>query len=189
MLNNEELNACIQGCKQNNRESQKKMYTSFYGFAMSLCFKYTNNKEEAIETVNDGFLKIFKHIVNYQSSYADLVPSFSGWLKKIMIHTAIDRYRKDKNLLLVSELGADSTELSYNGEDAIEKISHAEIMKAIEKLSPGYRLVFNLYAIDGMSHKEIGEYLNISEGTSKSNLSKARKILQKKLADSYPNCR
>ncbi|MEJ7830948.1 MAG: sigma-70 family RNA polymerase sigma factor [Segetibacter sp.] len=187
MLNNDELIVCIKGCKQNNRESQKKMYASFYGFAMSVCFKYTSNKEDAIETVNDGFLKIFKYISNYEASYTDLASSFASWFKKIMINTAIDRYRKDKNLQLVNELGDESGEVFDKGEDAIEKISHDEIMKAVQNLSPGYRVVFNLYVIDGMTHKEIGEYLNITEGTSKSNLSKARKILQKDIAQSYSN--
>lgn len=187
MLNNEELIVCIKGCKQNNRESQKKMYASFYGFAMSVCYKYTNNKEDAVENVNDGFLKIFKYIYNYEASYTDLASSFTGWLKKIMIHTAIDRYRRDKILLPVNEVGEDSMEISDNGEDAIEKLSHDEIMKAVQNLSPGYRIVFNLYVIDGMTHKEIGEYLNITEGTSKSNLSKARKILQKDIVQSNSN--
>jgi RNA polymerase sigma factor (sigma-70 family) len=187
LLNNEELIDCIEGCRQNNRASQKKMYASFYGFAMSVCFKYTSNKEDAIETINDGFLKIFKYINNYEASYANISSSFTGWLKKIMIHTAIDRYRKDKNLQLIHEPGDESAEISYKGEDAIEKISHDEIMKAIQNLSPGYRVVFNLYVIDGMTHKEIGEYLNITEGTSKSNLSKARKILQKDIIQTYSN--
>jgi RNA polymerase sigma-70 factor (ECF subfamily) len=104
-----------------------------------------------------------------------------------MIHTAIDRYRKDKNLVVSNELVDEKEEISDKGEDAIEKISHDEIMKAVHNLSPGYRVVFNLYVIDGMTHKEIGEYLNITEGTSKSNLSKARKILQKDIAQSYSN--
>lgn len=161
------------------------MYTSFFGFAMSVCFKYINNKEDVIETVNDGFLKIFKFIYNYEASYADLASSFTGWLKKIMIHTAIDRYRKDKNLYLTHELSNESVDVIDNGEDVIEKLSHDEIMKAVQNLSPGYRLVFNLYVIDGMTHKEIGECLNITEGTSKSNLFKARKILQKDIAKCY----
>ena len=154
---------------------------------MSICFKYTSNKEDAIEIVNDGFLKIFKYIHTYEASYADLAASFAGWFKKMMIHTAIDRYRKDKNLQLVHELGDESVDVSHRGEDAIDKISHDEIMKAVQNLSPGYRLVFNLHVIDGMTHKEIGEFLNITEGTSKSNLSKARKILQKEIAPSYIN--
>ena len=154
---------------------------------MSICFKYTSNKDDAIEIVNDGFLKIFKYIHTYEASYADLASSFAGWFKKMMIHTAIDRYRKDKNLQLVHELGDESVDVSHRGEDAIDKISHDEIMKAVQNLSPGYRLVFNLHVIDGMTHKEIGEFLNITEGTSKSNLSKARKILQKEIAPSYIN--
>lgn len=189
MLKNEELIACIEGCRQNNRNSQKKMYTSFYGFAMSICFKYTNKKEDAVEIVNDGFLKIFKTIYHYEASFADLASSFTGWLKKIMIHTAIDRFRKDKKLQFVDELGDEGGDISYDGEDVIDKLSHDEIMKAVQNLSTGYRVVFNLYVIDGMTHKEIGQYLNIAEGTSKSNLAKARKVLQRNLSQSYSTYR
>ncbi len=180
---------CIQGCKQNNRDSQKKMYASFYGFAMSVCFKYTNKKEDAVEIVNDGFLKIFKSIYHYEASFADLASSFTGWLKKIMIYTAIDRFRKDKKLQLVYDLGDAGSDVSYAGEDVINKLSHDEIMKAVQNLSTGYRMVFNLYVMDGMTHKEIGEYLNITEGTSKSNLAKARKVLQRNLSQSYSTYR
>ena len=189
MLNNEELIVCIEGCKQNNRDSQKKMYTTFYGFAMSVCFKYTSKKEDAVEIINDGFLKIFKTIYHYEASFADLASSFTGWLKKIIIHTAIDRFRKDKNLQLIQELSDEGGDVSYDGEDVIDKLSHDEIMKAVQNLSAGYRMVFNLYVLDGMTHKEIGEYLNIAEGTSKSNLAKARKVLQRNLSQSYSTYR
>ena len=165
------------------------MYASFYGFAMSICFKYTNNKEDAIEIVNDGFLKIFKSIYHYEASFADLASSFTGWLKKIMIYTAIDRFRKDKKLQLVHDLGDEVGDVSYDGEDVFNKLSHDEIMKAVQNLSAGYRMVFNLYVMDGMTHKEIGEYLNIAEGTSKSNLAKARKVLQRNLSQSYSTYR
>ena len=189
MLKKEELIACIEGCRRNNRESQKKMYTSFYGFAMSICFKYTNKKEDAVEIINDGFLKIFKTICQYEASFADRSSSFTGWLKKIMINTAIDRFRRDKNLQLIHDLNAEGDEARYDGEDVIGKLSHDEIMKAVQNLTAGYRVVFNLYVLDGMTHKEIGDFLNIAEGTSKSNLAKARKILQKNLAQSYSTCK
>ena len=185
MLNNEDLKVCIEGCKQNSRESQKKIYSSFYGFAMSVCFRYTNNKEDAVEIVNDGFLKIFKAIYHYEASFAEMTTSFTGWVKKIMIHTAIDRFRKDKKLQEVQDLGNHSGDIIYDGEDVFDKISHDEIMKAVQNLSAGYRLVFNLYVMDGLTHKEISEHLNIAEGTSKSNLAKARKVLQRDLSLSY----
>jgi RNA polymerase sigma-70 factor (ECF subfamily) len=108
-----------------------------------------------------------------------------GWLKKIMINTAIDRYRKDKHLELINDLDDEHFNVSDIAENAVDKISHDEIMKAVQNLSPAYRLVFNLYVIDEMTHKGIAECLNISEGTSKSNLSKARKILQKQITSSY----
>ena len=156
---------------------------------MSVCFKYTNNKEDAVEIVNDGFLKIFKSIYHYEASFADKSSSFTGWLKKIMIHTAIDRFRKDKKLQQVYDLGDEGGDVSYAGEDVIDKLSHDEIIKAVQNLSAGYRMVFNLYVLDGMTHKEIGEYLNIAEGTSKSNLAKARKVLQRNLSQSYSTYR
>ena len=179
----------MEGWGENIRDSQKKWYASFYGFAMSVCFKYSNKKEGAVEIVNDGFIQIFKDLYHNEASFADLTSSFTGWLKKIMIHTAIDRFRKDKKLQLVHDLGDEGGDVSYDGEDVIDKLSHDEIMKAVQNLSAGYRMVFNLYVMDGMTHKEIGEYLNIAEGTSKSNLAKARKVLQRNLSQSYSTYR
>lgn len=152
---------------------------------MSVCFKYAGNKDDAVEIVNDGFLKLFVGLQNYEATHSNVAASFMGWLKKIMINTAIDRYRKDKHLELINDLDDEHFNVSDIAENAVDKISHDEIMKAVQNLSPAYRLVFNLYVIDEMTHKEIAQFLNISEGTSKSNLSKARKILQKQITSSY----
>jgi len=163
----------------NDRESQKKIYTSFYGYAMSVCERYTNNHDDAVEILNDGFLKIFKEIHRYKPSYSDVVRSFMGWLRKIMIYTAIDHFRRNQKHRFTAELDDGVIQVSAGGEDALDKISYDEIIRAIQEVTPGYRTVFNLFVIEGFSHEEISDQLGISVGTSKSNLSKARKQLQK----------
>ncbi|MBY0347851.1 MAG: sigma-70 family RNA polymerase sigma factor [Hydrotalea flava] len=179
MLTKDDLIKCLEGCKKNDRRSQEKLYASYYGFAMSICFKYVNNHEEAVEAVHDGFLKIFKELYHFSTDTQIVIPTFTAWLKKIMIFTAIDYYRKQKKEAVFTELDVQHEEVTNVIENGLDKMSHDEIMKAIKTLPPGYRLVFNLYVVDGLSHKEVAAYLNISEGTSKSNLSKARAFLQK----------
>jgi RNA polymerase sigma-70 factor (ECF subfamily) len=179
LLSAEELQAHIKGCVLNNRESQKKIYSSFYGYAMSICHRYTSHDEDAIEILNDGFLKIFVEIYRFKPAYADSVSSFKGWLRKIMIYTAIDHFRKNHKHKMVGELNETYLHVPATHEDAIDKISHDEIMAAIKCLTPGYRTVLNLFIIEGFSHEEIAKELGISVGTSKSNLAKARRQLQK----------
>ncbi len=181
MLKIKELIDCIQGCCNNERGSQKKIYISFYGFAMSVCSKYANNKDDATEIVNDGFLKIFTNLNQSTKPAHELSVSFLGLAKRIFVNTAIDHYRRNKKHEVVEELNYCHDEVSFKGNDVIEKLSRDEIMKAVQTLPPGYRIVFNLYVIEGMTHKQISEELFIAEGTSKSNLAKARILLQKKL--------
>ncbi|HVE61071.1 MAG TPA: sigma-70 family RNA polymerase sigma factor [Chitinophagaceae bacterium] len=181
MLPAEELSYHIRECALYKRESQKKIYSSFYGYAMSICDRYTNNYEDAVETVNDGFLKIFREIVHYKPAYNNVVSSFTGWLRKIMINTAIDHFRKNQKFRFVVELDDNMVNFSSGFEDVIDKISTGEIIKAIKLLSPACRTVFNLYVIEGFTHDEIANKLGISSGTSKSNLFKAKKQLQKLL--------
>jgi RNA polymerase sigma-70 factor (ECF subfamily) len=145
---------------------------------MAICDRYTNNQEDAIEILNDGFLKIFREIHHYKPAYADVVSSFKGWLRKIMIYTAIDHFRKNHKHSMVTELDSVMYQFQAVQETAVDKLSHEEIIRAIQKLTPGYRTVFNLFIIDGLSHEEISNKLGISIGTSKSNLSKARRQLQ-----------
>ena len=104
MLSAEELQIHIRGCVLNNRESQKKIYSSFYGYAMSICDRYTSHDEDAIEILNDGFLKVFVEIYRFKPAYTDTVSSFKGWLRKIMIYTAIDHFRKNQKHHVVGEL-------------------------------------------------------------------------------------
>jgi len=179
LISAEELNLHIRGCTLNNRESQKKIYCSFYGYAMAVCNRYTNNQEDAVEILNDGFLKVFRELHNYTPAYSDVIGSFKGWLRKIMMYTAIDHFRKFHKHQMMTELDTVVFQLPSGGEDALERISYDEIIAAIKELSPGYRTVLNLFIVEGQSHEEISEQLGISIGTSKSNLAKARRQLQK----------
>ena len=179
LLSAEELTYHIEACALNKRESQKVIYSSFYGYAMAICDRYTSKQEDAVEILNDGFLKIFREIHHYHPAYADVVSSFKGWLRKIMIYTAIDHFRKNHKHQVVTQLDNVVYQVANVSEDAVDKLSYEEIIRAIQDLSPGYRTVLNLFIIDGLSHEEISEKLDISIGTSKSNLSKARRQLQK----------
>jgi RNA polymerase sigma-70 factor (ECF subfamily) len=179
LLTAEELTYHVEGCSLNRRESQKIIYSSFYGYAMAICDRYAGKQDDAIEILNDGFLKVFREIHHYQPAYSDVISSFKGWVRKIMVYTAIDHFRKNQKHKLVTQLDPVEYQMASSGASAIDKLSYDEIIRAIQDLSPGYRTVFNLFVIDGLSHDEIAEKLDISTGTSKSNLSKARKQLQK----------
>lgn len=178
-LTDEDLNLNIQGCVLNDRLSQKKIYSSFYNYAMTICSLYTNDYDDSVEIVNDGFMKIFKEIYRYHPAYANVISSFKGWLRKIMIHTAIDHFRKNQKYRGTKELDGETIRLSAGGEDALDRISYNEIIRSMQKLTPGYRVIFNLFLIENFSHEEIAKQLGISIGTSKSNLARGRKQLQK----------
>ena len=182
-LSAEELKLAIEGCVLNDRLSQKRIYTSFYNYAMSICSIYISNYEDSVEILNDGFLKIFKEIYRYQPAYADHVLSFKGWLRKIMLYTSIDHFRKSQKHRFIKELDSEVIQFSAADEDALDRISHNEIVKSMQKLTPGYRIIFNLFIIENFSHEEISKRLGISIGTSKSNLARGRKQLQKILLD------
>ena len=185
MFSAEELILHIRGCSLNNRDSQKKIFSSFYGYAMSVCLRYTSKQEDADEILNDGFLKIFKEIHRFTPAYTDVISSFKGWLRKIMIYTAIDHNRKFHKYETATTFNGQEMEATDIDENALDKISYDEIVKATRNLSPAYRTILNLYIIEGFTHAEISQHLGISAGTSKSNLSKAKKQLQKILFNSH----
>lgn len=165
----------IQGCKRNDRESQRLLYQHYYGFAMGVCTRYCKTVDEAKEVMNDGFMKVFLKIDQYNPS-----TSFHGWLKVIMINTAIDHYRKERKHYhyTLLERASDSTSPTPS---VLDDLAHEELISLVQKLSPAYRAVFNLYVIDGYTHEEIARMLSISVGTSKSNLAKARENLKRML--------
>ncbi|MDE3235270.1 MAG: sigma-70 family RNA polymerase sigma factor [Bacteroidota bacterium] len=178
----DDLHSIIQGCIALERQSQKAFYARFYGFAAAICMRYANNEEDTIEMVNDGFLKIFKELHAFKPVFSNEEVSLKGWMKRIMVNTAIDHYRKYyKRQLLIDAREDKAISVAQHGESSIDKLSYEELLKVVQQLSPGYRAVFNLYVIDGLSHEEISAELGISVGTSKSNLAKARVNLQKML--------
>jgi RNA polymerase sigma factor (sigma-70 family) len=186
LLSATELMQHIEGCAFNRRESQKIIYSSFYGYAMAVCDRYSGNNDDSLEIMNDGFLKIFREINHFKPAYADILNSFKGWVRKIMIYTAIDHYRKyHKHTHHITELKDNMPQLGTYENPAISKLSCEEIIRSVQLLSPAYRTVFNLFVIEGYSHDEIAQHLGISEGTSKSNLAKARVNLQKILFSHY----
>ena len=175
------LEHIILGCIKANRDSQKQLYKLYYGMSMSICMRYSNNYTEAEEIVNDGFLKIFKKIDAFEPSHQSFDASFVGWIKKIFIHTAIDQYRKNSRSYTIPLLDDNHFEIGENSASPIDNMSFKEILELVQMLSPTYRTVFNLYVLDGYKHEEISKQLNISVGTSKSNLAKARMNIQKML--------
>ena len=148
---------------------------------MAICMRYAPNNDDAMEIVNDGFLKIFKKLSSFEARYEDMEGSLKGWIKRIMLNTAIDHFRKNNKYLMKVDMGEKVLNIPDETEDSVDKMSYDEIYKVIQQLSPMYRTVFNLYIIDGFKHEEIARQLNISVGTSKSNLAKAKINIQKML--------
>lgn len=187
MSGNPTLEHIIQGCTNANRDSQKQLYKLYYSFSMGICMRYSSNYTEAEEIINDSFLKIFKMIADFEPSYQNIEASFVGWIKKIIIHTAIDQYRKNKRSYTMSLSDDSNFEIIESSASPIDNMSYKEIIGLVQKLSPTYRTVFNLFVLDGHKHEEISKQLNISVGTSKSNLAKARMNIQKMLQEKKIN--
>jgi len=177
ILNQEEssMQLLIQGCKKNDRESQRLLYQHYYAYAMSICVRYCRSFEESKEIVNDGFMKVFTKLDQHETE-----SSFKAWLRKIMVNSAIDHYRKEVRHYNQSPPGHEVV-LGTVSNNALDDLSYAELIGMVQRLSPAYRAVFNLYVIDGYTHEEISDLLGISSGTSKSNLMKARENLKKML--------
>ena len=169
------LQELLDGCLKRNRRSQELLYKQFYGYAMTVCLRYSKSREEAKEILNDGFFKVFTKLESFDSTR-----SFKTWLGRIMINTALDHYRHEvrRDMFEVAEAG----EQVPVDETVISKLSHDDLLRVIQNLTPSYRIVFSLYVIDGFTHEEIAYHLNISLGASKSNLSRAREKLREMLS-------
>jgi RNA polymerase sigma factor (sigma-70 family) len=181
LSNRPDLLHIIQGCVQANRGSQKLFYQLYYGYAGSICMRYCSNPDDAAEITNDGFLKIFRSLDSFNPKYSDIEASLKGWMKRIIVNTAIDHFRKNRQHLMVAEIFDDHFNIADETETSIDRMTCKEILAVIQKLSPVYRMVFNLFVIDGYKHEEIAQQLKISVGASKSNLSKARMNIKKML--------
>lgn len=168
-----ETDKIIQGCIKGDRFAQSRLYGIFGAKMLGVCLRYSKNKEEAEEILQEGFMKVFKflHQFNHQGS-------FEGWIRKIMVNCALQKFRSKSSLHAVIDIDTTEQEIPAT-ENVIAQLGTKELLKLVQQLPPGYRLVFNLYVFEGMKHREIAEMLGISEGTSKSNLSDARVILQK----------
>jgi RNA polymerase sigma-70 factor (ECF subfamily) len=173
------LENIVEGCLNANKESQNSFYRYFYTFCFSACMSYCQTSDDVREVVNDGFLKIFKNLQSFNARYDNFERSLKGWVKKIMINTAIDHYQKCRKNYFLNNVHKDVFELSSSEETGMDKFYYKDILKLVQRLSPSYRVVFNLYAIEGFKHEEIAKELNISVGTSKSNLARARMHIQK----------
>jgi len=181
LINDIDLKQLLKDCAANKRDSQKQLYAMFYGYLMSICMRYAKNNDDAVEILNDGFLKIFREIAKFNSIHESVTADFKGWIKRIVIYTAIDHYRKYDKHNHHAEITDAQLDTIDADESQLAKISYKEIIACVQQLSPAYRTVFSLFVLDGFSHEEIGEQLGIAVGTSKSNLSKARQHLQKML--------
>ena len=165
----------IYNCKRNDIKAQETLYRLYASKLFSVCLKYSRNYEEAQDNLQEGFLIIFEKIDQYSFK-----GSFDGWLKRIIVNYTLQQYRKENFLNIVDENFADDT-ADVNVEIDNENLSVDYLLKIIQELPDKYRMVFNLFAVDGYSHQEIAEMLKISVGTSKSNLSRARLILKEKI--------
>jgi RNA polymerase sigma-70 factor (ECF subfamily) len=179
------LREIIEGCKREEKSAQKQLFNSFYSKMLGICLRYTKDKDRAQEVVQEGFIKIFDKLDEF-----DFKGSFEGWMRRIMVNASIDAIRKKKRTAFSTdeEFLFENNSL-YEEEDPLEemliKLKAEEALKAVQNLSPAYQTVFNLYVIENYSHAEIAEILNISEGTSKSNLAKAKQNLRKMLLDKF----
>ena len=171
-VESKDLIKLLKECQKGERKSQDLLYKQFYGYAMGVSLRYSGSRNEALEIVNMGFFKVLTQLGKYNMKL-----SFKGWLRRIMINTAIDYYRRNaKHQHFVDVSYAKDESVNF---DALDQITEKEIMSAIQQLPPSYKMVFNLHVIEGFKHEEIAEQLGISVGTSKSNLAVARNKLQK----------
>ena len=168
------LNRLIKQCANDDRKAQKEIYQLFAGKLFSICLKYSKNKQEAQDNFQDGFIVIFKKIGQFKFK-----GSFEGWIKRVMLNTILLKYRKKTVLNIVTEEIPDEVIVDVDDDE----ISLDFLLNLIHELPDRYRMVFNLYVLDGYSHREISEMLHIAEGTSKSNLSRARSILKQKIEE------
>lgn len=163
----------IRKCKKGNRAAQEHLYRSYSAVLFGICLKYSRNKTEAEDNLHDSFMTIFEKIHQFRSQ-----GSFEGWLKRVTVNTVLQKYRREQPLTLVAE--ADDMEEEESAL-ALEDIPLGTLLKLIQDLPRKYRITFNMYVLDGYTHREISEALGTSEGTSKSNLARARSILKEKI--------
>ena len=166
----------INGCKARNRSAQHSLYDQYSSKMYALCYRYVKDSMEAEDVLVTAFSKIFERIDQFKGE-----GSFEGWIRRVVVNEALTYLRRNRSMYLETDLEAAEREPDY--QNISDHLEAEELMQMIQELPSGYRIVFNMYAIDGYSHKEIADQLGISENTSKSQLSRARTYLQKMLLD------
>lgn len=173
----ENIDNLIKGCIAWDRSSQNALYKKFSAKMFAVCYEYSSSREEAEDTFHEGFLKVFDNISNFSKA-----GSLEGWIRRIMVNTAIEKYRKNSRLFAVVNIDDHLESIhNYYEEDILSQIEAKMLMELIHQLPPAYKMVFNLYVFEGLKHKEIAIQLDINIGTSKSNLFEAKSILKKKI--------
>ncbi len=178
MLSEAELKQVIAGCKKGNRSAQEALYKAYYKVMISLCLRYTANEEDAVEVLNNGFLRVFQNIGRYDPGQASLYT----WIRTLVVNSCLTFIRKK----MASEKHCELNGADVNvPADVVSKLKTADLLALVRSLPPATAAVFNLYAVEGYSHNEIAAMLSISAGTSKWHLSEARKQLQQKIKEAY----
>ncbi|MGH2648391.1 MAG: RNA polymerase sigma factor [Ginsengibacter sp.] len=174
----EETKKLIEGCLRGERHSQNQLYNLLSKKMFVVCLRYSKNREEAEEILQEGFMKVFEFIHQYKSA-----GSFEGWVRRIIVNCALQKYRAKRQLHGLVQIDAAALD-TIGDENILSQIGTKELLTMVQQLPPAYRMVFCLYVFEGMKHREIAKHLNIAEGTSKSNLSDARFLLQKAVKNS-----
>lgn len=165
----------IKGSIAGDRRMQEELYRRFAPKMYAVCLRYANNTNDAQDLLQEGFIKVYKNLHRFRAE-----GSFEGWVRRVFVNTSIEHFRK-KSTQLSSVSEREENTIEDADITALDSLAEKDIINLVQELSPGYRTVFNLYVVEGYSHKEIGELLGISEGTSKSQLARAKSILQKKI--------
>ncbi|MCR8561870.1 RNA polymerase sigma factor [Mucilaginibacter sp. BJC16-A38] len=169
------IDELIKRCKANERKAQELLYKQFASKMMGVCLRYATDRMEAEDMLQNGFIKVFQRMEDYRGD-----GSFEGWIRRIMVHSSIEYYRKYHKMVQLVDIEDAS---GHTAVDALatSKLAAVDLMALVQQLAPGYRIVFNLYAIEGYSHREIAGMIGISEGASKSQLSRARTVLKEQV--------
>lgn len=185
-MEHDQLKEIIQRCAKQDRAAQKELFELFYGKMMGVCMRYTKDRDRAQEVVQEGFIKVFDKLGEF-----DFEGSFEGWVRRIMVNASIDAIRKRNRQPFSTDeefiFNEASSYQEHDFDEDLTKLKASYAMEAIQELSPAYRTVFNLYVIENYSHKEIAQILGVSEGTSKSNLAKAKQNLREILKKKFVN--
>jgi RNA polymerase sigma factor (sigma-70 family) len=174
----DDLRTIISDCVAGNRKAQAKLYHQFAPKMFGVCLRYAKDSTEAEDNLQEGFVKVFTNLKMFRFE-----GSLEGWIRRIMVNVSLEKIRKQRLIFPVEDVTIfDTVNIS---DDVIAKISTDDLLKMIKELPPRYQLVFNLYVVDGLSHEEIARKMAITEGTSKSNLARAREIMKRKLNGSF----